>query len=130
MKTKFVKNYRNTWTIKNPDINISKDEIRETVHEAAEIFGFGYMFGTPEDWNFEGPTIKVTIANMGASQMRDKNFQPFIEWIINRYKTISGKKVSHKCNVLDRSGMYDNGSLYAREVYIKVLTPCIIVTFK
>jgi len=94
MTTKFIKNYKNTWTIKNPKINISKSEIRETISEVGKRFGYDYIHGTPADWEFEGPVIPVEIANMEVEEFLNDNFKPMVEAIKNQFQLISGKQVS------------------------------------
>lgn len=98
-----MKNHRNTWSMKNPRLNISKDEIRQTIAVIGKKYGFGYIFGTPVDWDFEGPVVPVTIANMNTKTMFDDNFKPFIEEVVAKYRKISAKRITYSLGTKSES---------------------------
>jgi hypothetical protein len=122
--SKFIKNYKNDWSIKHPKLNISKDEIRNSVVNLSKEFGYGYISGTLTDWDFNGPTIKVKIDNLNTEEIYKDNFKKFAEKLKKIYENISGKQISHSISQITESYEDYNVKRFTYSV------PIIILNFK
>lgn len=122
--SKFIANYKNTWSIKNPKLNISKDEIRNSVVNLCKEFGYSNLSGTLTDWDFNGPTIKVKIDNLNVEEIYKENFKKFANKLKNLYENISGKQINHSISQITES--YEDYGV-SRFYY---QTPIIILNFK
>lgn len=101
--TKFIKNFKNTWSIKNPRFNLSKDDIRNTVSSIGKDNGYPYSFGTPNNWEFDGSKIDVKIENLGAEEIATDKFKKFAKLIVSKYKGLSGKEISYTIGLTTQS---------------------------
>jgi len=100
---KFIKNFKNTWSIKNSKFNLSKDQIRESVVNVGRKFKYLHIFGTPVDWEFDGSIIGVKIENLSVDEMFSDNFKKFTLALIDEYQKISGKSISYKLKTIQQS---------------------------
>lgn len=96
------------WDIKSPDINLSKNEIREIVKEEGEKLNFTYIFGTPEYWESAGRNIDIELNNLTDRDASSPNFNNLIENIRLRLESTSGMKV--KCSTkFQKMGYSESG---------------------
>ena len=122
--SKFIKNYKNTWSIKNPRFNLSKDDIRDTVASIGRTIGYSGIFGTPNDWEFEGSKIDVKIENLSAEEIATDKFKKLCNLVVSKYEELAGKEISYTIGLTSQS--YEDYQV-ARFSY---MTPTIKLKFK
>ena len=101
--SKFIKNYKNTWDIKNPKFNLCKDDIRNTISLIGKTVGYVGIFGTPRDWEFDGKEIDVLIENLNAKEIATDKFRKLCNLSVNKYKELSGKDISYTIELTSQS---------------------------
>ena len=98
-----MKDYRNTWSIKNPKYNLSKDQIRQTISTIGLKFGYNNVFGTVENWEFNDAGINVIIENLGIDVITSGSFKDFCNNVVSEYSKKSGKHIKFEIAVKTQS---------------------------